>query len=140
MFQTNPLGAKMDGQSFNEGQAFDVNWDGVWYVKSRIVEDGWVAEYAIPFKTVKFRGLDAQNFGRRNRRLNEESDWAPIPRIFTTSRVSLAGTLEGLQNVKPGSKFKSAIHRASPLVAQRCRARRRCDLGHQFWPTQSTLE
>ncbi len=110
MFQTNPLGAKMDGQSFNEGQAFDVNWDGVWYVKSRIVEDGWVAEFAIPFKTVKFRGLDEQtwgvNFLRRNRHLNEESDWAPIPRIFTTTRVSLAGTLEGLQNVKPGSKFK----------------------------------
>ncbi len=110
MFQTNPLGAKMDGQSFNEGQSFDANWDGVWYVKSRIVEDGWVAEYAIPFKTVKFRGLDEQtwgiNFVRRNRRLNEESDWAPIPRIFTTTRVSLAGTLEGLQNVKPGSRFK----------------------------------
>ena len=92
MFQTNPLGAKMDGQSFNEGQSFDVNWDGVWYVKSRIVEDGWVAEYAIPFKTVKFRGLDEQiwgiNFLRRNRRLNEESDWAPIPRIFSTTRVS----------------------------------------------------
>ena len=110
MLQTNPLGAKMDAQSFNEGQSFDLNWDGVWYVKSRIVEDGWVAEYAIPFKTVKFRGLDEQtwgiNFVRRNRRLNEESNWAPIPRIFTTTRVSLAGTLEGLQNVKPGSRFK----------------------------------
>jgi len=110
MFQTNPAGAKFDGQSFNEGQAFDRNWDGVWHARARVTEDGWVAEMAIPFGTVKFRDLEDQtwglNFLRRNRRLNEDSQWSPIPRIHTTTRVSLAGTLDGLENLEPSSNFK----------------------------------
>ena len=110
MFQTNPAGSKWDGQSFNEGQSFDRNWDAVWHVRSRIVEDGWVAEMAIPFKTVKFRSLEEQtwgvNFLRRNRRLNEDSFWSPIPRIHRATRVSLAGTLDGLEDVEPGASIK----------------------------------
>ncbi len=110
MFHTNPAGAKFDGQSFNEGQAFDRNWDGVWHTRARVTEDGWVAEIAIPFRTVKFRNLAEQSWGvnflRRNRRLNEDSQWSPIPRIHTTTRVSLAGTMEGLQGLTPGSNFK----------------------------------
>ena len=37
------------------------------------------------------------NFERRLRRRNEESFWAPLPRIYTLDRVSLAGSLDGLQ-------------------------------------------
>jgi hypothetical protein len=110
IFQTNPRGAKYDAQSFNEGQSVDTNWDGVWYVKSRTGEGGWTAEIMIPFKTLKFRGLENEtwgvNFLRRNRRLNEDSFWSPIPRIYRGTRVSLAGTLEGLERVAPGASFK----------------------------------
>ena len=110
MFQTNPAGAKFDGQSFNEGQAFDRNWDGVWYSAARVVDNGWVAEMAVPFKTVQFKGISEQtwgmNFLRRIRRLNEDSQWSPIPRIHSTTRVSLAGTLEGLQGLQPGTSIK----------------------------------
>lgn len=110
MFQTNPASAKFDGQSFNEGQSFDRNWDGVWFVKSRVVDNGWIAEVAIPFKTVKFRDLSDQTWGlqlmRRNRRLNEDSFWSPIPRIHRGTRVSLAGTLDDFQDLQPGANVK----------------------------------
>ena len=110
MFQTNPAGAKYDNQLFNEGQESNRDWDGVWHVVTRIVATGWKAEIAIPFKTLRFSNDAIQtwgiNFGRRNRRINEDSFWSPIPRIHTMSRVSLAGTLEGLRDLRPGPSVK----------------------------------
>lgn len=40
------------------------------------------------------------------RHRNEESYWAPIPRTYKLSRVSLAGTLEGLTALRPGRNLR----------------------------------
>jgi hypothetical protein len=47
-FAVNPAGAKWDAQMNNEGRETNANWDGVWYVEARILDDGWSAEIAIP--------------------------------------------------------------------------------------------
>ena len=56
----------------------------------------------------KFSAADAQiwgiNFERKVRRLNEDSYWSPMPRIYDIQRVSLAGTLEGMRGVAPGQE------------------------------------
>jgi hypothetical protein len=110
MFSTNPSGAKFDSQVSNEGRENNTNWDGIWDVKTRISERGWHAEIKIPFRTVKFRGADAQswgiNFRRRHRRLNEDSFWSPVPRIYDIERVSLAGSVEGMQGLRPGKNIR----------------------------------
>jgi hypothetical protein len=109
-FAINPMGARWDAQMANEGRENNANWDGIWDVETRIAEDGWYAEIRIPFKTLKFTPENAQtwgvNFQRRLRRYNENSHWAPIRRIHQLSRVSMAGTLEGLQGIKPGSNLR----------------------------------
>ncbi len=109
-FITNPAGAKWDAQIANEGREVNQSWDGVWYVKTHIGDDGWTAEIAIPFKTLKFPRTPGQtwgiNFQRTLRRRNEDSLWVPVPRIYTVQRVSLAGTLEGLEGIEPGSNIK----------------------------------
>src|SRR5262245_41219823 len=109
-FVINPAGAKWDAQIANEGREVNQSWDGVWYVKSRVLDDGWVAEIAIPFKTLKFPRTPIQtwgvNFQRTVRRRNEDSLWAPVPRIYNIQRVSLAGTLEGLEDIEPGANIK----------------------------------
>lgn len=109
-FATNPAGAKWDAQMSNEGRDINSNWDGIWDVAARIADDGWYAEIRIPFRTMKFGPQDRQtwgiNFQRRNRRLNENSYWSPLPRIHTLSRVSMAGTLEDLQDVKAGRNVR----------------------------------
>ncbi len=109
-FAINPAGAKWDAQTANEGRETNANWDGVWYVQTRIVDDGWTAEIAIPFKTLKFPRSPVQtwgvNFQRNLRRRNEDSFWSPLPRIYGIQRVSLAGTLEGLEGIEPGSNIK----------------------------------
>ncbi|MBI2833271.1 MAG: carbohydrate binding family 9 domain-containing protein [Acidobacteria bacterium] len=110
LFETNPAGAKWDAQTVNEGREVNSNWDGVWTVHARVVEDGWHAEIAIPFRTLKFAGDDPQtwgiNFLRRIRRRNEDSYWSPIPRIYEIHRVSLAGTLEELRGLQPGANLR----------------------------------
>ena len=109
-FAINPMGAKWDAQMSNEGRDNNANWDGIWDVGARIGEDGWYAEIEIPFKTLKF-GPDAMqtwgiNFQRRLRRRNENSYWSPLRRIHQLSRVSMAGTVEGLQGLKPGANIR----------------------------------
>jgi hypothetical protein len=109
-FAINPMGAKWDSQMSNEGRDSNANWDGIWDVGTRIGEDGWYAEIEIPFKTLKF-GPEAMqtwgiNFQRRLRRKNENSYWSPLRRIHQLSRVSMAGTYEGLQGLKPGANVR----------------------------------
>ncbi|HWI19990.1 MAG TPA: DUF5916 domain-containing protein, partial [Vicinamibacterales bacterium] len=109
-FAVNPGGAKWDSQMSNEGREQNSNWDGIWDVGTRIGEDGWYAEIEIPFKTLKFGPEDLQtwgiNFQRRLRRLNENSYWSPLRRIHQLSRVSMAGTYEGLEGLRPGANVR----------------------------------
>jgi hypothetical protein len=110
VFATNARGAKWDAQMINEGLEINENWDALWDVSTRIVDTGWYAEILIPFRTLRFRTGEEQtwgiNFQRRIRRRNEDSFWAPVPRIYDLQRVSLAGTLEGLQDVRPGNDLR----------------------------------
>ena len=109
-FATNPAGAKWDAQLANEGRDFNVNWDGIWAVEARIGETGWTAEIMIPFRTLKFADRDPQtwgiNFRRKVRRLNEDSFWSPLPRIYGLERVSMAGTLDGLRGIRAGRNLR----------------------------------
>ncbi|MBI2818590.1 MAG: carbohydrate binding family 9 domain-containing protein [Acidobacteria bacterium] len=120
LFAINPAGAKWDGQITNEGRETNEDWDAIWLVKTRVVEDGWTAEVAIPFKSLKFRNDAVQkwgiNFHRSVRRKNEDSFWSPLPRIYNVSRVSLAGTLEGVEGVRPGANLKVKPYVVSRLI------------------------
>jgi Domain of unknown function (DUF5916)/Carbohydrate family 9 binding domain-like len=118
VFGTNPAGIEYDGQVTNEGQGggglgfgqmqsggsgagFNINWDGAWTVRTKMTEQGWAAEFAIPFRTLRYPAGTEQtwgiNFQRNIRRRNERAYWAPIPRQFNLYRVSLAGSLQGVQ-------------------------------------------
>ena len=76
---------------------FNLNWDGVWTVQSRITDRGWETEIAIPFKTLRYHPGEEQNWGlnimRNIRRKNEQSFWAPVSRADTIQRVSVAGDM-----------------------------------------------
>jgi hypothetical protein len=105
----NPAGARRDSQIANDSQ-FNNDWDGVWDVRVRRTDDAWYAEFMIPFKTLRFSPGQVQEWGlnisRRVLRRNEESFWSPLPIRYTGARVSLAGTLKGLQNISQGRNLK----------------------------------
>jgi hypothetical protein len=104
LFVANPAGAKSDGQV--SLTRLDLDWDGVWDVGASRDDEGWYAEFVIPFKTLRFTLAESQewgiNFNRRVIRLNEDSDWAPIPIRYNISRVSQYGTLRGLEGIRQG--------------------------------------
>ncbi len=52
-FATNPVGALVDGLAFANGQ-LNTEWDAIWQVKTQHTAQGWVAEFAIPFKSLSF--------------------------------------------------------------------------------------
>jgi hypothetical protein len=114
MFVTNPLGAKLEQQVFEEGGGnargaqsnINRDWNGVWSAAARRTSDGWTAEIMIPTVTVRSPDVESQrwgiNFMRNIRRKNEQVFWAPIPKPYGLTQVSLAGTLYGLQNLNRG--------------------------------------
>ena len=87
LFQTNPLGTQHDAQDTDEGRDHNVGWDAVWEVAATIIpEVGWSAEFAIPFKSLRVPGTEAQVWGvdveRIIRRKNEFTYWNGFKRGF----------------------------------------------------------
>lgn len=112
-FEVNPLGARTDSLVTDEGKDQNIEWNGVWTTSARTTAQGWQAEVAIPFSTLRFDPAQSTwglNVRRVVRRTNEESYWAPIgreigmsavTRMYAGHRVSLAGDLVGISSVKP---------------------------------------
>ena len=90
VFGTSPAGQEYDGQVVNAGEGrlgrstttssgsgagFNGNWDGVWEVRTTVSDIGWSAEFAIPFRTLRYPGRALQTWGfnvqRNIRRRNE---------------------------------------------------------------------
>ena len=120
IFGVNPSGAQRDGQAGGDGAEISFDWDGIWDVKTSITEEGWQIEAVIPLTTLRFRELETQvwgiNFGRRIRRKNESTYWSPIPRPHTMSRVSYAGTLEGINGMRQGRNLYIKPYLSTPVV------------------------
>ncbi len=87
-FGITPFGVQREGLISNGGSTLDdlsLNWDNKWYSEAKILEDRWVCEMAIPFKTLRFKhGLDSWhlNFYRTDSHYTERSTWAPISRVY----------------------------------------------------------
>jgi hypothetical protein len=104
-FGVNPRGARAEGQISNNDEELNFDWDGIWDAAARQDADGWTAELAIPFKTLRFRAGHAAwglNVQRRIQRRLETDRWAAARRDVWLSNLSEAGRLEGLSGVRQG--------------------------------------
>jgi hypothetical protein len=95
VFGVNPFGVQREGLISNGGvlsvNDFTLNWDNKWYSEVKIYDDFWVAEMAIPFKTIRFKeNLTSWNvnFYRIDSQYAERSTWSPIPRNFDIINLS----------------------------------------------------
>lgn len=104
-FEVNPAGARADGQISNNDEHPSYEWDGVWMASVRVTQEGWVAELAIPFKTLRFKpgqttwGL---NIERRIKRKIEIDRWSGARRDVWPTNLAEAGHLQGIENVRQG--------------------------------------
>ena len=106
VFGTTPAGGQYDGQVTKGSgggfgsSGFNRNWDASWEVATHIGEFGWSAEFAIPFKSLRYRKQGAQswgiNFQRNIARRDEVAYWSPLPLQYNLYRLSEAGTLTNL--------------------------------------------
>jgi len=84
----------------------DLSWDGLWKAEVKTDEQGWYAEVAIPFKTLRFSTEEIQtwgvNFSRNIERKNETACWQSFNRDFTFRRIDKAGHLTNLRGINPG--------------------------------------
>src|SRR5215218_9404940 len=108
-FTVNPLGTQQDALITDEGRDINLSWDAPWISAARIDQSGWIVEIAIPLTTLRFKegastwGL---NFARIIRRKNEENLWTSWQRSFGLERVSQAGELRGVDEIKRRRLFE----------------------------------
>ncbi len=123
VFGTNSIGIEYDAQIDNEGVGnfnnnrqqggtiggVNLNWDAAWTVSTQVGDYGWSAEFAIPLKTLRFSSGDqswGMNVQRNISKNNEIAFWSLMPLNFDLNRVSLAGSLHGL-NLKSQGNLKA---------------------------------
>ena len=135
-FATNPVGAHHDFQSSADDAYRNNDWEGVWDVRVTIDDQGWIAEFIVPFKTLRFSNEPNQEWGlnimRRIRRYNEQplgAASASLPRgqVFDDRHVD--GARKHPSGKKPEDQtvryLENARHRGHGRVsAFRRRARR----------------
>jgi hypothetical protein len=108
---TNPYGTQRDLLSFDDVLS-DIDWDGLWKVRTTRTDSGWVAEMQIPWQTLRYaHSTDSTqswgiNFYRNRRSANEISAWSPYPRAFTAGRVDYAGLITGLKPPPPSTNLR----------------------------------
>ena len=102
-FATNPAGALVDGLIAN-GQ-LNADWDAIWDVRTRRTAQGWVAEFAIPFKSLGFRSgatVWGFNIARNIFRKLEDVRWAGARLDTQFLQVSEAGEITNLAGISQG--------------------------------------
>ncbi|MEL6675564.1 MAG: DUF5916 domain-containing protein [Bacteroidota bacterium] len=111
-FQTTPYGNQRDFQNFN-GNSFDTGWNTLWTVRTQRTPEGFTAEFAIPFKTLRYEAPKAGEpvewgitLVRYARREVEVSTFPPIPQSFTPYRMTYAARLTGIEVPPPSANVR----------------------------------
>ena len=117
-FFVNAFGAQRDYQCFDDTY-FDVDWNGLWNVKTTRTDSCWIAEFAIPWKTLRYKYSlqDSTSFGinfqRVQRTANEKSAWAAYPRSVGINRMEYAGSITGIKPPKPSTNVQFNLYALS---------------------------
>ena len=113
-FSVNPLGTQQDALITDEGKDINLSWDGSWISSGRIDAQGYNVEIEIPLTTLRFtEGIDTWGFNvsRVIRRKNEENLWSSWQRSYGLERISQAGELAGVGEIK-----RRRLHEIKPYA------------------------
>jgi hypothetical protein len=103
-FGVTASGVRMDEYHTSDDEFdTDENWDPVWQARTRVDDEGWTAEFWLPFTQLRFNQTSEMVWGLNIHRqiptLNEDDYWVAVPR---TERgwASRFGELRGFDNVE----------------------------------------
>ncbi len=99
VFGINPLGVRREALIANGGRQrtdFNSSWDNKWNGDAVIHENYWTAEFAIPFKTLRFNAGSTRwrfNCYRNDTDYNEMTTWTNIPQNYIIMDLSFMGDI-----------------------------------------------
>lgn len=100
LFGMTPYGVQREvfvSEGGSGSNPFNVTWDQKWLVESKMHEDHYVLEAAIPFSSLKFREGETTwrvKCYRWDMQTNEQSTWVRIPQNQMLSSLAFMGTME----------------------------------------------
>lgn len=111
-FQTTPYGNQRDLQNFNDRNTDD-NWNALWSVRTHQTDSGYYAEFAIPFKSLRYENPEPSDtvawgitLSRLARRDYEQTVFPAIPQSFSPYRMTYAAQLKGLELPAPSANIR----------------------------------
>ena len=108
-FSVNAAGVKGDAIISDNGQSRDINWDPIWYVKTSVDNEGWIAEMRIPLSQLRFGKKQEHVWGLQvNRfyfRKEEVSNWQLIPKDVS-GYVDQFGELHGISGIESSRRIE----------------------------------
>lgn len=102
-FEVNPRGSRHD--VLVEGDAYNGDWQTLWFAEATIDSGGWSAEVAIPYHSLNFNpGSDIWgfNFSRGIRRNDERIRWTDTDPTRFASDFGVAGSIVGMRGIDQG--------------------------------------
>jgi hypothetical protein len=107
-FSVNPAGTKRDQYLYDDTNS-DISWNAVWDASSSVDEEGWIAEFRIPYSQLRFSQAPEQVWGfnvqREIQRKNETVQWKPIAKD-ASGWVSEFGDLAGIDGIVPPRRLE----------------------------------
>lgn len=100
-FQLNPNGVRLEAIYIN-GTRGSFQWEGVWNGATQMQDDGWTAEFEIPFKSLSFdpnNDVWGVNFSRSLQRNQETMAWYSRNGTFNPAS---AGKMDGINDLTQG--------------------------------------
>lgn len=86
----------------------DFGWNAVWDSAVKIVDDGWIVEMKIPYRTLRFANQEVPTWGlqihRHYRRNRSQFTWNPID-VTKGNAGIYNGELKGLTNLDPPTRL-----------------------------------
>jgi len=122
VFAVTPLGVQLEGLITGGGGGFrpiSPSWDNVWYSKVRQTDEGWVAEFKIPFKSIRYNDdITSWNiqFVRNDLKRNERSTWTTVKRQYQPTALTYSGVVKWDTTPPPAGSNISIIPYASGSI------------------------
>jgi hypothetical protein len=107
-FFSNPLGVQTDA-IYTEGQGYDYSFDTLWANAGRVMNDGYIVFFSIPFKSLRFSHAPGQTWGVTLYRVilrKSEYDYWPYVTQRVAGLTQQFAPVNGLENVSPGRNIQ----------------------------------
>jgi len=107
-FTLTPSGAYQDAALGTDGR-YDFGWDPVWEGAAHIDEEGWSAEWKIPFSQLRFESSDEAEWGIQISRTiarKQETAWLAFTPRAESSGPHRYGHLRGLGQIREPSRLE----------------------------------